>query len=116
MRQAGPIAAAGLVALETMVDRLAEDHVTAQRLAQGLHQIERSLCDPRQVETNLVKVELPAKGRSAAEWSSALEKRGVRVSPCERYALRFVTHRHITEADVDHAISAFSAEWERELR
>jgi threonine aldolase len=116
MRQAGPLAAAGLIALETMVERLEQDHATAKRLALGLHRIDPGLCDPQQVETNIVKVELPAKGASAAEWSSALEKRGVRVSPCEHHALRFVTHRHVAAADIDEALSAFSSEWERSNR
>ncbi|HET9664676.1 MAG TPA: threonine aldolase family protein, partial [Burkholderiales bacterium] len=49
MRQAGPLAAAGIVALDTMVDRLTEDHRTAKRLAEGLHRIDASLVDPREV-------------------------------------------------------------------
>lgn len=111
MRQAGPLAAAGIVALETMVDRLSHDHATAKRLAQGLHRIDASFVEPAEVETNLVKVEVPKDGRSAAEWSAELKKRGVLVSPCEPYALRFVTHRHIGDAEVDATVSAFGAVW-----
>ncbi|HET6491898.1 MAG TPA: threonine aldolase family protein, partial [Burkholderiales bacterium] len=66
MRQAGPLAAAGIVALETMTDRLIEDHRTAKRLAEGLHRIDASLVDPREVETNLVRVEVRKSGRRAA--------------------------------------------------
>jgi threonine aldolase len=113
MRQAGPLAAAGLVALNTMVDRLEQDHVTAKRLARGLHAIDARLCDPHEVETNIVKVQVPAHGPDAAAWSAALEKRRVRVSPCERYALRFVTHRHIGEAEIDETLDAFKTEWQR---
>lgn len=116
MRQAGPLAAAGLVALTTMVDRLEQDHATAKRLARGLQAIDDGLVDVKAVETNIVKVDVPANGPTAAQWSAALEKRGVRVSPCERYALRFVTHRHIAEPEVDHALDAFRAEWERAPR
>jgi len=111
MRQAGPLAAAGIVALETMAGRLVQDHATAKRLAQGLHGIDPKLIDPADVETNLVKVEVPAKGPEAAEWSAALAKENVRVSPCERYALRFVIHRHIGDGEIDEALQAFGKVW-----
>jgi len=106
MRQAGPLAAAGIVALETMVDRLDQDHASAKRLAQGLAALDPSLVDPDAVQTNLVKVSVPRTGRDAAGWSAELERQGVRVSPCERYALRFVAHRHIGEAEVDATLRA----------
>ena len=82
MRQAGPLAAAGIVALENMVARLPEDHQMAKRLATGLNKIDASIVDPASVETNLVRVTVRASGRKAAEWSEALKKRSVRVSPC----------------------------------
>jgi threonine aldolase len=109
MRQAGPLAAAGIVALETMVARLEEDHATAKKLARGLHALNATFVDPDDVETNLVKVRVPEDGAPAARWSAELERAGVRVSPCERYALRFVTHRHIGDADVDQVVRAFGA-------
>jgi threonine aldolase len=111
MRQAGPIAAAGVVALENMVERLPEDHRTAKRLAQGLHKIDASIIDPATVETNLVRASVRASGRKAAEWSAALKQRGVLVSPCAAWELRFVTHRHIGDAEVDQTISAFAGAW-----
>ena len=111
MRQAGPIAAAGIVALETMVDRLEHDHASAKRLARKLHAIDSALVDPAQVETNIVKATLPKAGRTAADVSAELKKRGVLVSPSEPHALRFVTHRHIGEADIDRAASAFERCW-----
>jgi threonine aldolase len=111
MRQAGPIAAAGIVGLRSMVARLAEDHATAKRLARGLAKIDASLVDPDDVETNIVKVQLPKNGDTAAQWSQSLEAIGVRVSPCERYALRFVTHRHIGERDIDETLNAFERAW-----
>jgi len=111
MRQAGPIAAAGIVALENMVERLPEDHGTAKRLAAGLHAIDASTVDPATVETNLVRVSVRASGRKAAEWSSQMKQRGVLVSPCAAWDLRFVTHRHIGDAEVDHAIGAFADVW-----
>jgi threonine aldolase len=111
MRQAGPLAAAGIVALETMTDRLTEDHRTAKRLAEGLHRIEASLVDPREVETNLVRVEVRNSGRRAAQWSEDLKRKGILVSPCDIHALRFVTHRHIGDEDVDVTVDAFGRLW-----
>ncbi len=116
MRQAGPLAAAGIVALETMVDRLQEDHATARRLAEGLHRIDASLVDPREVETNLVRVDVSdggRKSRSAAQWSADLERRGVRVSPASATTLRFVTQRHIGTAEVDATIDAVASLWNK---
>ncbi len=113
MRQAGPLAAAGIVALETMVDRLKEDHATAKRLAQGLHRIDASLVEPQVVETNRVRVDVKASGRTAAQWSVQLQSRGVRVSAADTWSLRFVTHRHIGEADIDDAIKACSMVWQQ---
>ncbi|MGQ0526306.1 MAG: GntG family PLP-dependent aldolase [Betaproteobacteria bacterium] len=111
MRQAGPIAAAGIVALETMVDRLAEDHRTAKRLAEGLQRIDASLVHPRAVESNLVRVEVKKSGRRAAQWSADLKQKGILVAPCETYSLRFVTHRHIGDAETDATVSAFASLW-----
>ena len=111
MRQAGPLAAAGIVALERMADRLSEDHRTAKRLAEGLHRIDSSLVEPDEVETNLVRAEVKKSGRRAAEWSTALKEKGVLVSPCDAYSLRFVTHRHIGDQEVDAAVRAFAALW-----
>jgi threonine aldolase len=113
MRQAGPLAAAGIVALENMVARLPEDHRTAKRLAQGLHKIDSSIVDPTAVETNLVRATVHAYGSKAADLSAALKQRGVMVSPCAAWDLRFVTHRHIGDAEVDEAISAFAAVWNK---
>lgn len=113
MRQAGPLAAAGIVALETMVDRLAEDHATAKRLANGLNLLDASLCDPRDVETNLVRVDVSKTGRRAAQWSTDLRSNGVLVSPADIDVLRFVTHRHVSPADMDAAVKVFAGLWKR---
>lgn len=113
MRQAGPLAAAGIVALETMVERLAQDHESAKRLAAGFHRVDPSLCDPKDVETNLVRVDVRRSGRRASEWSSELKAVGVLVAPADTHVLRFVTHRHISFADVDLALEAFAGRWEK---
>jgi threonine aldolase len=113
MRQAGPLAAAGIVAIETMVNRLAEDHQSAKRLAEGFHRIDPSLCDPKDVETNLVRVDVRKSGRRAAQWSADLKSKGVLVAPADVHALRFVTHRHISAPDVDAAVNAVAALWKK---
>jgi threonine aldolase len=109
MRQAGALAAAGILALNTMVERLKDDHAAARRLAQGISGIDARYCDPRETETNLVRVDVSFSGRSAEQWSQALATHGVAVSPADPRALRFVTHRHISGGDVDRAIAAFAA-------
>jgi threonine aldolase len=111
MRQAGPLAAAGIVALETMANRLAEDHQCAKRLAEGFQRIDASLCDPKDVETNLVRVDVRRSGRRAAQWSADLKAKGVLVAPADIHVLRFVTHRHISAPDVDAAVGAFAEIW-----
>jgi threonine aldolase len=109
MRQAGVIAAAGIVALEQMVDRLADDHRRAARIAKGLHAIDRGLVDPRAVETNIVMVDLSGTGADAAAWVPALAEQGVRAGTWNKHQLRLVTHRHIADADVEATVAAFRA-------
>ena len=111
LRQAGPLAAAGIVALETMVNRLGEDHQMAKRLAEGFHRVDASLCDPKDVETNLVRVDVRKSGRRAAQWSADLKAKGVLVAPADIHVLRFVTHRHVSAPDVDAAVGAFASLW-----
>ena len=113
MRQAGPLAAAGIVALETMANRLVDDHHSAKRLAEGFHRIDASLCDPRDVETNLVRVDVKKSGKRAAQWSADLKQKGVLVAPADIHVLRFVTHRHIAAPDVDAAVGAFAELWRK---
>jgi len=113
MRQAGPLAAAGIVALETMVNRLPEDHQTAKRLAEGFHRVDASLCDPADVETNLVRVNVKKSGKRAAQWSADLKAKGVGVAPADIWTLRFVTHRHVSAPDADAAVSAFAELWKK---
>src|SRR5262249_5633654 len=108
LRQAGFIAAAGLYALEHLVERLAEDHRRAGTLARGCHAIHPTIVDPTQVETNIVRAYVEASGRNAQQWSDDLKRYGVRVNPVSLTELRFVTHRQIEDADVQRAIGIFS--------
>jgi threonine aldolase len=105
LRQAGIMAAAGLVALERMVDRLADDHRRAQRIAQGLHAVDPRLTDPRLVETNIVMLEIGHGGADARAWIQALEAHGLKAGAWSPRSLRFVTHRHIDDAAVEQAIT-----------
>jgi threonine aldolase len=105
MRQAGIMAAAGIVALDRMIDRLADDHRRARRLAEGLHAIDPRLSDPRLVETNIVMVEVGHTGADAKAWLSALEKAGLWCGAWSGKSLRLVTHRHIDDATVDQALA-----------
>ena len=105
MRQAGIMAAAGIIAIERMVDRLAEDHRRAKRIAEGLHAIDPRLTDPRLVETNIVMLEIGHTGADAKTWIAMLEKHGVRAGAWSRKSLRLVTHRHIDDAAVGRAVT-----------
>lgn len=106
LRQAGSIAAAGIVALETMVGRLQDDHAMAKKLAAGFHTVDAALADPATVETNIVRVNIGHTGRSAAQWAEAFAVHGIAVSPADPRSLRFVTHRHIGDAEVAAAVAA----------
>jgi len=104
MRQAGVIAAAGIFALEHMIERLAEDHANARRLAAGLASIAGLHLDPPG-ETNMVFWRLQP-GLSVPSFVAALELHGVRVLELGRGRLRAVTHYGIDAAAVDAAIEA----------
>ena len=105
MRQSGIIAAAGIVALESMVERLAEDHANARRLAEGLSQIPGISIDPEWNQTNLVFFEVTA--GDPPELAQRLEERGVKGGrPVSGW--RFVTHYGITADDVEHALDVVS--------
>jgi threonine aldolase len=108
MRQAGVMAAAGLVALDEMVDRLAEDHANARALAVGLAQIPGLSIDPDAVTTNIVYFKVEKKGLSAPALAAGLLSEGVRVLPTAPNQLRAVLHYHITHAQVQRALAAFS--------
>lgn len=109
MRQAGIVAAAGLYALEHHVDRLAEDHANARRLAEGLAEIPGLATDPARVQTNIVFFDCAGTGHTAAELNAAAEARGVRFSITGHTLLRAVTHLDVDAAGIEHALSALRA-------
>ena len=108
MRQAGILAAAGLVALDTMVDRLAEDHQNARRLAQGLANIDGISVDADSIQTNIVVFDVAGKVAKTQDFIKALADAEVLVSYPGGQSVRMVTHRHISNADVEEALSRTS--------
>jgi threonine aldolase len=100
MRQAGVIAAAGQVALDYMVDRLAEDHINARRLAELL--AEGGLDPALDVQTNMVFVDIPPAACPQA-LVGEMRKRGVIVNAAKGRRLRFVTHADVSAADIEEA-------------
>ena len=104
MRQAGILAAAALYALEHQVDRLADDHVNAQRLAAGIRRIDRLRLNPETIETNLVFFQVDPSWGTAGELSSALERRGVLMNAFGRTMLRAATHLDVDAIAVDRAL------------
>ena len=96
MRQAGILAAAGLIALESMPERLHEDHCNARLLAEGLD------IDPRTVQTNIFMYPCD----NAPALSAALKQRGSLANPVHGTLLRFVTHYDVTRSDCERAAAA----------
>jgi threonine aldolase len=107
-RQAGVIAAAGLVALEEGPKRLHEDHERARRLAEGLAQILPGLVDPSRVETNMVFADTGAVGLDALEAIGRLRDLGVGATFVSG-KVRMVTHVDICDEDVETALAAWRA-------
>ncbi len=98
MRQAGVLAAAGVVALDTMVDRLAEDHSNARTLAEGLAELPGVTCDLSRVQTNIVYFDVAPMTGLAFE--DECRKRGVLGGATDAHRVRFVTHNGISAGDV----------------
>lgn len=116
MRQAGILAAAGIVALETMVDRLADDHKRAKYLAQGLSFLPWLVMDPGTPQTNMIFISLAGSVEvGAKQFAEELSKKGVRVGVVGERRFRLVTHYWIDDQAVDKALLAFQEVGERYL-
>lgn len=107
MRQAGVIAAAGIVALTEMVERLAEDHTNAKRLAEGIADTPGLWVDPAQIQTNIVFFEVHRDGVTPAQLAARLKEEGVWLLAQPGRRLRAVTHYGITVEDIEQALGAF---------
>jgi threonine aldolase len=105
MRQAGVIAAAGIIAIEKMIDRLKDDHANAQILARGLMSIEGIAIDPTQVQTNIVVYDVSGLGIDGERWVDKLNASGVKAGTLEAGRVRMVTHRGIEKDDIEYALS-----------
>lgn len=102
MRQAGVLAAAGIVALDSMVDRLAEDHANARTLAEGLAELPGIDCDLSRVQTNIVYFDVTR--TTSAAFEEECRKRGLLGITIDDRRLRFVTHVGITAHDIQAAL------------
>lgn len=103
MRQVGIVAAAGLVALDSMIERLEEDHVNAKKLAEGLSELSGIVLDPDDITTNIVRFGVPA--GSGDRIASRLKEAGVYINGGDS-DLRMVTHYGVDSEDIDFALVA----------
>jgi threonine aldolase len=106
MRQAGVLAAAGLIALEKSPARLHVDHENAQRLAQGIAQIPGLAIDAGKVRTNIVIFDCRETRKAAVELCDELGKRGIWALDTAPYSVRFVTHCDVNREGVEQALVA----------
>jgi threonine aldolase len=106
LRQAGFLAAAGIVALEKMIGRLGEDHANARLLAEGLNSIPGIRIDMDTVQTNIVICDIAGLGMDGEEFARRLYGHGVKINGGHGTSVRFVTHYGIEKEDVEYAISA----------
>lgn len=104
MRQAGILAAAGLIALENSPGRLHVDHENARYLAEQLATIPGLELDPRRVQTNIIICDCSKTGKTAIEFCEELREFGVWAQDTEKYAVRFVTHCDVDRAGIDQAV------------
>jgi len=106
MRQAGILAAAGLVALEESPKILHTDHANAKRLAEGLARIPGISINPEKVATNIVIFDVRATGRTAIQFCDELAPLGVLAGDTSKYSVRMVTHYDVDRVGIDRALAA----------
>ena len=107
MRQAGIIAAAGIVALETMVDRLQEDHTNARLLADGIADLSGIVLDPETIKTNIIYFDMDDNAIESADFLTVLAAKGIQFFDTGPRRFRMVTHYGITAEDILYTIDAF---------
>lgn len=113
VHRAGIAAAAGLVALDTMIDRIADDHRRAAALGNGLAKVPGLSLRPEVVETNIVLVDTADTGVAALDLVPLLDAAGVRTMSLDSTRIRFVTHRLITDEDIERAVAIVAEVVER---
>jgi threonine aldolase len=109
MRQAGILAAAGLIALETGPEKLKSDHANAKFLAERLAQIPGIRIDPAKVETNILICDISATGMTSSELSQKLRERNVLANGVGSTLLRFVTHVDVSREQCSVAVDTLAA-------
>jgi threonine aldolase len=109
MRQAGIIAAPGIVALEKMIDRLEEDHRNARRLAEGIAKIEGIKIDLNRVQTNIVCFDVGDLGLSAEMFVLKLKENGILALPLTNNMVRMVTHRGIEAEHISKSVEVIES-------
>ena len=108
MRQSGIIAAAGITALEQMVDRLAQDHENAKHLAEGIARITGLSIELNRIQTNIVYFDMADEQITAGELVKQLADRGIKILQLAPTRLRVVTHYGISTEDIDLALAAIN--------
>ena len=106
MRQAGIVAAAGIVALENMVERLAEDHRLAHNLCEKLQPISGIKASQPPAPTNFVMVDVAEMGWKAEDMTAKWKALGILAPPRPPTRIRLVVHRHINSEDIDYVAAA----------
>lgn len=101
MRQAGIIAAAGIVALEKMTKRLKEDHDNAKFLAEGLNNIPGIKVNMKTVQTNIVMSDISGLNMTGKEFALKLLKNGIKINGDKSFTVRFVTHKYVDKKDIE---------------
>jgi threonine aldolase len=109
MRQAGVVAAAGLVAIREQLPRLGEDHRVAALLADALAAVDGLQVDSLAIRTNMVMVDSSAAGLPASDLARRLGEAGIKASARPPWQTRFVTHRGIGEPEVERLVEALRA-------
>lgn len=109
MRQAGVIAAAGIVALDTMIDRLKEDHDNARQYAEAISHFPGITLDLSTVQSNMVVFDIEKSGMTSGEFSAHMLTQGFRVDARPPFGIRITTNRHISRQDIASAIEATAA-------
>ena len=104
MRQAGIIAAPGIIALEKMVNRLVEDHQNARTLAEGLSKIYGLNINLKTVQTNIVVFDISGIGLNSEQFIKLLKEKGVKASMFSTKLVRMVTHIDITADDMKYTL------------
>ena len=113
MRQSGIIAAAGITALEQMVDRIAEDHANAQRLAEGIARITGLAIEPEKVQTNIIYFNLVSQRFTIEKLVTQLNNKGIKILQVAPTRLRAVTHYGISAEDIDLTLTALGQTMEK---